>query len=281
MCAIFGLGFMKGHKVNSTEMVRAIVRRLFVENQIRGRTASGLALINSSVFHVVKKDVCGEDLITLPEYEKAERQYMVFSDLPEGEKGEVIAKEPPISFIGHCRLKTKGSELDNVNNHPIVRDDVVGVHNGMIGNDDRIFNIYSKTFKRNGRVDSEIIFALIEHFSKNDDRPIHKAVQKTSLALRGGMACAFAHRRQPHLVWLFRRGGPCDINIYRDVGMLAWSSSRHFIENSVKGYEDVLGKAELVGLEEGEGMSIDLYRNYIYRFSMPHYGADNNALSAV
>lgn len=281
MCAIFGLGFMRGHKVNSTEMVRAIVRRLFIENQVRGGTAAGLAFINSRVFHVVKKDVRGEKLITLPEYEEAEKKYMVLSDLPEGEINTVVAKEPPLSFIGHCRLKTKGSELDNVNNHPIVRDEVVGVHNGMIGNDDRIFDIYEKTFDRNGRVDSEIIFALIEHFSKDAEKPIHKAVQKTSKALRGGMACAFAHRRHPHIVWLFRRGGPCAINIYRDVGLVAWSSMRHYIEHSVKGYEDVLGKAEVVGLEEGEGMSIDLHRNYIYRFGMEEYGANGNTLSAV
>ena len=71
-----------------------------------------------------------------------------------------------LSIVGHCRQKTKGTERNNANNHPIVRDLIVGVHNGMIHNDDITFNNYKDAIKRNGEVDSEIIFALIEYFSQ-------------------------------------------------------------------------------------------------------------------
>lgn len=280
MCAIFGLGFMKGHKVADTSMVRDIVRTLFIENQTRGRHAAGLAFVNSATINVVKKNVCGDRLIELPEYEAAEHKFMTFSTAPPGQKGK-IAKEPPISFVGHCRWKTKGTELDNVNNHPIIREDVVGVHNGMISNDDRIFRIYEKTFPRNGRVDSEIIFALIEHFSKDCKWPIHEAIQKTCEALQGGMACAFVHKQQPYIVWLFRRGNPCDVVIFRDVGMVAWSTSKIFIKNSIKGYEERLGKAEIVELDQNNGIGIDLYRNLVHRYELKNYHANNNTLSAI
>jgi glucosamine 6-phosphate synthetase-like amidotransferase/phosphosugar isomerase protein len=280
MCAIFGLGFMRGHKVERSDMVRDIIRRMFVENQARGRHAAGLAFVNSATFHVVKKNVDGQRLIELPEYREAEHKYMTFSTATPGQGG-IIAKQPPISFVGHCRWKTKGTELDNVNNHPIVRKDVVGVHNGMISNDDRIFDIYSKTFPRNGRVDSEIIFALIEHFSKNLTRPIHESIGKTAETLRGGMACAFVHRLQPYAVWLFRRGNPCDVLIFRDVGMIAWSSCKHYIMNSVRKYENDLGKAEVVELDQNAGMGIDLHRNLVHRFTLNDYHHNTNAMSAI
>jgi len=281
MCAIFGLGFMKGHKVENSEMVRNILRNLFKENQIRGRTAAGLACVTSREIHVVKKDVCGSTLVTLPEYEHMERKYVTFSTAPDQDPKE-IAKEPPISYIGHCRLKTKGSELNNVNNHPIVRKEVVGVHNGMIGNDDHLFDIYKKTFPRNGEVDSEIIFALIEHFSRIDaSRHIHKAIQKASQTLLGGMACAFAHVRQPHVVWLFRRGGPCDVVIFRDVGMVAWSSLQQYTTRAVRDYTGILGKAEVIELAPNEGIGIDLFRNLVHRFDLYEYSKRNNALSMM
>lgn len=278
MCAIFGLGFMKGHMVENSEMVRNIIRNLFIESQARGRTAAGLAAITSAEIHVVKKNLQGDRLIRLPEYEAMERKYMTFGTAPDQDPSE-IAKEPPMAFIGHCRLKTKGSELDNVNNHPIVRDDVVGVHNGIINNDDHLFEIYSKTFKRNGRVDSEIIFALIEHFAKRCTRNIHEAIRKTSQALNGSMACAFTHCLQPHVVWLYRRSGPCDVVIFRDIGMVVWSSVETYIMNATRPYKNILGEAEVVELAQDQGVGIDLYRNFIHRFDIHQYSSRNNALS--
>lgn len=281
MCAIFGLGFMKGHKVTETEMVRDIVRKLFVENQVRGRTAAGLAFINSANIHVVKHDVAGAMLKDLRAYKEAEQQYMTFQTVPAGDRAIKIAKEPPISFIGHCRLKTKGSELDNVNNHPIIREEVVGVHNGMIGNDDRLFDIYSKAFKRNGRVDSEIIFALIEHFAKSPMNSIHSAIQKAAHAMTGSMACALVHRAYPHMLWIYRRGYPCSIRIFRDVGMIAWASIDHYITAATEDFTTTLGTSEEIKLADRQGISIDLRRNIMYRFSIPEYRGQSNIMSAM
>jgi glucosamine 6-phosphate synthetase-like amidotransferase/phosphosugar isomerase protein len=286
MCAIFGLGFMKGHKITDTSMVRDIIRKLFIENQARGRTASGLAFVNSETIHVVKTNVYGGKLIDLPEYKEAEQKYMTFSTLPKGDKkgtATVYAKAPPISFIGHCRLKTKGTETNNVNNHPIVCGDVVGVHNGMISNDDRIFEIYTKVIERHGHVDSEVIFALINHFARNykcslsksgDQHSFYKTIQRTSKSLNGSMACALVHRLQPYILWLYRRSNPCDIVLFRDVGMIAWSSAAMYIRTAIKGYEGALGKGEIVELGPNQGVSIDLFRNFIHRYKLPQYQED-------
>lgn len=264
MCAIFGLGFQKGHNICNNEMVRTIVRKLFLENMVRGRTASGLAFCSGGEVQVIKKNVAACDFIQLPEYKKAELAYMTVqapTSIPE----TAISKFPPVAMIGHCRLKTKGSELNNVNNHPIVRDRVVGVHNGIISNDDELFMQFEKEFDRNGRVDSEIIFALIEHFSGNAGA-IAPAIQKAASVLRGGYACAMTHVNQPYIVWLFRHYGPCSVLHYKDVGLVIWSSLSHYITEAVKGF--TLGEPTEIAFEQEHGLAIDLFQNKFYRFPL-------------
>ena len=279
MCSILGLGFMRGHKAEDSKMIRTIMRHLLIESEGRGTDASGLAFINSKTIHVVKKDIRGSKLISLPEYTQAEHQYMTFSTATPGQGG-IIAKEPPIAFIGHCRQQTKGSYLDNNNNHPIVRDKVVGVHNGCISNDDRLFRIYEKTFNRNGLVDSEIIFALIEQFSKAAHKSVAASIQKMSKATAGSFACAMTHGHQPYIVWLFRRSNPCEIVIFRDIGMVIWASSGRYIENATKNYEAVIGNGEIMEFKPNSGMGIDLHRNIIHRFDLESYKYESGS-SAV
>src|ERR671914_722083 len=60
----------------------------------------------------------------------------------------------------HVRDYTKGHPTIEANNHPIRHGAVVGIHNGVIANDDRIFERYG--FDRQEpemTVDSEAIFA--------------------------------------------------------------------------------------------------------------------------
>jgi len=264
MCAIFGIGFQKGHNICNNDMVRKIVRGLFLECMARGRTASGLAFCSGGEVQIIKKNVAACDFINLPEYKKAELSYMTVSpptSIPEA----AVSKFPPVAMIGHCRLKTKGTELDNVNNHPIVRERVVGVHNGVIGNDDQLFTRFEKDFDRNGRVDSEIIFALIEHFSGNAGA-IAPAIQKAADLMRGGYACAMTHVNQPYIVWLFRNHSPCSILHYEDVGLVIWASLEVYIREAVKGF--TLGEPKEIILPAREGIAIDLFQNKFYRFPL-------------
>ena len=64
----------------------------------------------------------------------------------------------------HVRDYTKGHPRIEANNHPIRHGAVVGIHNGIIVNDEEIFARYG--FPRaepEMTVDSEAIFALAEH----------------------------------------------------------------------------------------------------------------------
>ena len=251
MCAIFGLGFMNGHKMRNSQLIQNYVRALFLQNMARGRTASGLAYVSNSGIKVIKKDTFAKTFISLPEYSKVESECLTFD----------ISKSP-ISILGHCRQKTKGTEKNNKNNHPIICGNVVGMHNGCISNDDELFKIYSRMFSRNGEVDSEIIFALINHFAK--ECSIHESIQKMSSIVHGSFACAMVHEMHPHVIWLFRRYNPCDVMLFEDVGLFSWASNKEYIRAATNS----LSGGKVIQFPQNSGMGIDLHRNRIHRFTI-------------
>lgn len=61
--------------------------------------------------------------------------------------------------IIHTRFGTKGSSDKNENNHPIVLPGIVGVHNGIVSNDDEVTE--KLELDRVAEVDSEVLFHII------------------------------------------------------------------------------------------------------------------------
>src|SRR5262249_29762631 len=78
---------------------------------------------------------------------------------------QVVLPEDATEALVHVRDYTKGHPRIEANNHPIRHGAVVGVHNGIIFNDDDL--MLEHGFERaepNMTVDSEAIFALAEAF---------------------------------------------------------------------------------------------------------------------
>ena len=99
----------------------------------------------------------------------------------------------------HVRDYTKGHPTIEANNHPIRHGAVVGIHNGIILNDEEIFARYG--FERaepDMTVDSEAIFALAEHA---EGRP--EALEE----LLGAMATGWFDERRPETLFLARAVG--------------------------------------------------------------------------
>jgi glucosamine--fructose-6-phosphate aminotransferase (isomerizing) len=71
--------------------------------------------------------------------------------------------EDATKLLVHVRDYTKGHPSLTANNHPIRHGAVVGVHNGIIANDEQLFDEHGIPRAEPGMtVDSEIIFALAE-----------------------------------------------------------------------------------------------------------------------
>src|SRR5437660_5171621 len=77
-------------------------------------------------------------------------------------------------LLVHVRDYTKGHPSIAANNHPVRHGPVVGIHNGIITNDDELLAPHSCA-RADPRmtVDSEAIFALVAH-SRNDVRALER-----------------------------------------------------------------------------------------------------------
>ena len=96
----------------------------------------------------------------------------------------VAVPEGVSELLVHVRDYTKGHPSINANNHPVRHGPVVGIHNGIITNDDELLAPHScARSEPKMTVDSEAIFAIAAH-SHNDARALEH--------LRGAMATAWA-----------------------------------------------------------------------------------------
>jgi glucosamine 6-phosphate synthetase-like amidotransferase/phosphosugar isomerase protein len=124
----------------------------------------------------------------------------------------------------HVRDYTKGHPSLAANNHPVRHGDVVGIHNGIIVNDEELFARHGwQRDEPEMTVDSEVIFALAE------ERP--RAAEALE-ELYGAMATA----------WLDRRA-PGEVFVARGVGRPLWLG---------EGPEEVLFASTLEALELAE-----------------------------
>src|SRR5262249_655290 len=94
----------------------------------------------------------------------------------------------------HVRDYTKGHPTIEANNHPIRHGSVVGVHNGVIHNDEEILAAYDiERAEASMTVDSEAIFALAER-AEGDAGALEE--------LRGSMATAWLDDRRPGVLFV-------------------------------------------------------------------------------
>jgi len=102
-------------------------------------------------------------------------------------------------LLVHVRDYTKGHPSIDANNHPVRHGPIVGIHNGIILNDDELLADHAcARSEPRMTVDSEAIFAVDAH-SRNDGRAFED--------LRGSMAAAWLDEREPDVLHLARGVG--------------------------------------------------------------------------
>ena len=105
---------------------------------------------------------------------------------------QVQIPDDACQVLVHVRDYTKGHPTIAANNHPIRHGAVVGIHNGVIANDDVLFETHRiARHEPEMTVDSEIIFALAERSRGRTARTLEQ--------LRGSMATAWLDEARPEL----------------------------------------------------------------------------------
>jgi amidophosphoribosyltransferase len=265
MCCIFGMGFFTGHRLENESTLTGIVSRFFKEAVSGGRKASGLSIMREKTVHVLRRPIAGDDLVSTDEY----------MDFMEAHVSLKESNSRLMSIIGHCRWPTKGRASNNLNNHPIVAGNVIGVHNGVITNDDELFESFDNVIERQARVDTEIIFQMIRHFNKGSESKTVDAIKKATPYLRGGYACGMQNTKHPYNLYLFKKSNPIVVKHYHELGVVFFGTRGTFMDVAVDNFIDYGGVGENVAMADKEGLVFNLWNNTMCRFKF----RDNNDAS--
>jgi glutamine---fructose-6-phosphate transaminase (isomerizing) len=230
MCGIAGYSLDPSSPVDRTVAARALLAGIAE----RGADAVGFAYREAGPRVTVHKQRSGaSQLLDRVEVPQAANQLLV-----------------------HVRDYTKGHPRIAANNHPIRHGAVVGIHNGIIVNDEDLFARHAITrAEAEMTVDSEIIFALAARARGRTARTLEQ--------LFGSMATAWLDEARPELVLARGMGRPLWIGTVR--GALFFGSTRHTLE-LVERYASVsLRKRELplgtvIAVEHGKVVGRDSFK---------------------
>jgi glucosamine--fructose-6-phosphate aminotransferase (isomerizing) len=262
MCSIFGIGLFEDHTVDNTTVIKGIISGLLNKAEIGGRSASGIAVMRAKTAEVIRRDLSGSVL-------SKDKEYLDFADKYMRVGKDESSSDPLVSIIGHCRMPTKGSPTNNYNNHPIVTENIIGVHNGVISNDDVLFNKFRKNITRIAQVDTEIIFQLVSHFTRRlGTNETVNAIKKTAKHIKGGYACGMLNVDSPYNLFLFRDGLPIRILYYPEVRAILFATRETFILDAVDPFENHLGDSVEIEVISGMGVAFNLHTKTMCKFKL-------------
>lgn len=241
MCGIGGIILLEKKRTRKElKDIRKIAIRLLLQLEKRGSDSSGMAVVNKDYVRVLKQPVKASRFV------KTEQFRIMLNRLSEHTTGVLL----------HARAATKGSRENNHNNHPIMAGEIVGVHNGIIYNDDEIFRNFRQHFTREAEVDSEAIFRLIHHYKKQSSMDI-KAIRKALGKLYGCMALAFVDAFNPHCFYLYTNGSftPVTLAWLPRLRVFVFASRKEYIKQSIR-HVRKKGNCSYHALEENDLLRI-------------------------
>lgn len=253
MCGIFGIITAKQSSY-SKEFLSKSLRQLAFLSESRGKDSSGLCAFNQleNSLDVVKGPIPIKQLFK----EKAINDFVV-SAFSSGEFAKYA--------FGHARLVTNGTQLKDANNQPVVKDGIIGVHNGIVVNVDDLWAQHPQIVREN-EIDTEVLLALIrsEIDVKNS---VEKAVAKSINKVVGTVATSLVFDDLNQFVLATNNGSLYTIHNNKDI--LFFASERFMLtEFEKKADLNQIGKFEIAQIQSNKGVIIDLEEFSIREFSL-------------
>ena len=183
-------------------------------------------------------------------------------------------------LLVHVRDYTKGHPSIAANNHPVRHGPVVGIHNGIIMNDDALLAGHDcARVDSRMTVDSEAIFAVAAH-SRNRARALEK--------LHGSMAAAWFDEREPDVLFAARGMGR-PLWVGRGKAEIFFASTRHALEivehfAAVKLRKREIGEGALLRLRHGthlRGARFSPDMSFVEDDALPPVRAPHEAVSCL
>jgi len=218
MCGIAGFHLSNGQgNVDSRELAESLLKSIVV----RGRDATGVAWLkkneeNTEVWYS-KQAVDANRFIA--------------------NQGVKHVPKKCRTAIVHTRYATQGDKSNSHNNHPIVVDGIVGVHNGHISNDKQL--VEKGGFPRIGQVDSEAAF-----WQLSKSKSFIDGLEK----IEGTAALAWLEVDKPKCLHLARCAGSPLVVAQNILGSVFFASTKPLLEKGLKSID--VGKLEFFEIPE-------------------------------
>jgi len=210
MCGMTGILFRPQLRTRSElAMLGSIFTRLLAVNELRGRDASGVALIrHDGDYRLFKRTIRAQELIARPEY-KAILQNM---------------DEQAALLIGHARWATVGSSSCQRNAQPLKTRCFVTC-NGTIYNADELFDKYH--LPRHAETDSELIARLADRYAP-DGKIYVKGFVRALRECCGQLSAVVVSPADPQTVIILKGNKPLSFSYHPELEALVYSSdARH------------------------------------------------------
>lgn len=214
MCGIIGW-IMSGKSNISNDVLREGVEELLLLSETRGKEASGVCCLDQKKIRIYKDCVRAKKIIQTKEFKK------IFEEM-SGTSGRMI--------MGHARMVTNGNQSNIQNNQPVVRNDLVCIHNGIIVNDLELWEDNSNLLRR-AEVDTEVFLALMEKYNYQND--LFGALEKCLNDIEGSLSIALIDRTSNYVL-LYTNTGSLYMMQSKDNKMIMFASEKYILEQTIK-----------------------------------------------
>ena len=270
MCGIFGLIIDKDENISS-DLINRAVNKLFIFSETRGREAAGIAINTGSSIDVLKQAVSANSFIRSKKYKDFFNQEM------KTYKNNKNRMQTNIAFIGHSRLVTNGFQSNDSNNQPIIIPNIVGIHNGIIANDDQLWK-ENPDLKREYGVDTEILLKLFrKHLIEEND--IKESIKRTFNLINGSASTAFFINNLPLLALSTNTGA---LFYIKNKNFFAFASERFILQKFIAstGFFSLFGNCEIQQLNAFNGLIFNLnsmtYELFDFRKTLDKENTENS-----
>ena len=245
MCGIFGV-ITKKESDYSKQFLKKSLTTLARLSETRGKDSSGLCTLNhqNNSFDIVKGPIPANQLL---------RRGKVKSNIETTFSKE--NKDKPKLAFGHARLVTNGTQLEDANNQPVVKDDIICIHNGIVVNVDDLWDSHPNLVREN-EIDTEVLPALIRMELSNGNS-VESSVAKTINKVFGTASVAMTFNDMNKFVLATNNGSLYIIHNNKDI--VYFASERAMLNGLIKkmSLNDIIGDFEFFQLRTNNIFTID------------------------
>jgi glutamine---fructose-6-phosphate transaminase (isomerizing) len=261
MCGIFGIIANEKSKLDFISL-NEITNELFILSESRGKESAGIAIKNTKdkKIQVLKHSKPASQLVKSKEY-----QGFYKKSLENAFENNVL--KSAISIIAHARLVTNGSQENNNNNQPCIKDGSVTVHNGIITNVEELWKAHPE-LERKYEVDTEIYLSLIKSHIRNG-KSIKDAVQLTYQEIKGTASTGIFFEEFNKVI-LSSNNASLYYALNLDRGIIIFASENHILQTVVDKLKlkEKLNISNSTWSEPNKGWLVDLEKFDFDKFDL-------------